>query len=160
MFGPAFSQFNPGRRGGGMSPTPIILQATGLRTAFVLFTHADFIAITQKTIVRGVAGYWINPIWWSSQKSIPVTPYAPTNVTFALAYATSNTISRLTGLTPVMTSAGTRIDRNGTAAGAALDPASLAVGQDLVVRNPTANGSGAAANKVRFMVVYELIPNV
>jgi hypothetical protein len=160
MFGPAFSQFNPGRRGGGMAPSPIIMQATGLRTAFVIFNHADFIAITEKTIVPAVANYWINPIWWSSQKSIPVTPYAPTNVPFLLGYAGSTSISRLTGLTPVMTSAGTRIDRNGTTAGAALDPASLAVGKALIVRNPTANGAGAAANKVRFMVVYELIPSL
>lgn len=160
MFGPAFSQFNPGRRGGGMAPSPIILSGSGLREAFVVFNHADFLAITEKTIVPAIAGYWINPIWWSSQKNFPVTPYAPTNVTFLLGYDGSTAISRLTGLTPVVTSAGTRIDRNGTAAGAALDPASLAVGKALIVRNPTANGGGAAANKIRFTVVYQIIPSI
>lgn len=158
MFGPSFGQFNLGSRRGLMAPSPIILSGSGLREASVTFSHAELVAGSDKTIVPAVAGYVINPVAWWSYKSIPVTPYAPTNVSFNIAYAGSPTVSRLTALTPVVTSAGTRIDRTATTAGAALDPAiTLAVGVALVVHPGSGNGGGAAANKLKFVVVYELI---
>jgi hypothetical protein len=154
MFGPAFSQFNPGRRGGGMAPSPIILATAGVRIAEIDFTHANIIAGTAQTIVAGLPGFILMPLSLTSEKDISVA-YAPTNASFTLRFAGVST-ALMSALTPVITSTGTRIDRSSVSA-ASFTTISQAVGNALVIIPNAGNGAGSVANKLRFTLAYQMV---
>ncbi len=72
MFGPAFSQFNPGRRGGTMAPTPIIT-GFNFRVQTINLTDAQLRALSSVsliTAVPAVPGSVLWPAWMAYAANI------------------------------------------------------------------------------------------
>lgn len=153
MFGRGFRVFNPGSKRGAMVPSPIILATAGVRIGTVVFDTADINAgLTPKAIdaFPGVPGFYWMPIAWSSDKDIAVV-HVPTNATFNLRWSGGSAANLMNGITPRVTTFGSRVD-TGVDASANETPNTDAIGKGLVVVASANNGGGGAGNYVRFTV--------